>query len=210
MTGKKDFRLVLKSSGRRVVMHQPHTVGNPMGRLNNGDLLFLDDCLYSQYLFLKEHGKKLLSRGIGVVLGLSSFLVRDNSCSPDFVSVSSELHDRIHSGDMTALNGFMSVQEVKELLKGENVFLAFHGGTHLNLELDESLGKGKIDIAGDFRKDVSAGVGRLGELGFDTDIFVYPYAYDFFISDRILKEFGFRYIFAGRNSRRIEIEDLLK
>ena len=206
MRRKPDFRSVLGASGRKVVMHQPHTVDNPMGRLQMGDLLFLDDCLYSQYAFMRERGDELLERGINVVLGLSSFLVRNGECEPVSMSVSSELHDRFHSGDMTSLCGFMSLGEIRELLGAQNTYLAFHGGRHLNLESDARSGRGKIDIATDFRGDISSGFGRLHELGFDTDIFVYPYAYDFFVSDRILKEFGFRYIFAGRNSKRIEIE----
>lgn len=107
---------------------------------------------------------------------------------------------------MSALHGFMSVEEVHELLDLQNTYIAFHGGRHLSLESDVKNGMGKIDIAMDFRMDISSGVKRFHDFGFDTDIFVYPYAYDFFISDKILKEFGFRYIFAGRNSKRIEIE----
>jgi hypothetical protein len=190
-------------------MHQPHTVDNPMGRLKNGDLLFLDDCLYSQYVFMKGNDTELLERGVNVVLGLSSFIVRNVEDEPESISISSELHNRFHSGDMSALHGFMSIDDVRELLEMQNTYLAFHGGRHLNLESDARNGRGRIDIARDFGCDISAGVERLHELGFDTDIFVYPYAYDFFISDRILKEFGFRYVFAGRNSKRIEIERIL-
>jgi hypothetical protein len=41
-----------------------------------------------------------------------------------------------------------------------------------------------------------------------TNIYVYPYAYEPCISQIYLKKRGFKYIFAGNNSKRIPIESL--
>jgi hypothetical protein len=48
----------------------------------------------------------------------------------------------------------------------------------------------------------------LKQMNLATDIFVYPYAYQPFLGNKILTEFGFRYIFAGENTKRISIERL--
>lgn len=50
------------------------------------------------------------------MLGLSAGLHRaDFNAKPIAEVESRELHDRVHAGDMSALNGFMSVDEVREL-----------------------------------------------------------------------------------------------
>ena len=43
-----------------------------------------------------------------------------------------------------------------------------------------------------------------------TDIYVYPYAYDDIVgSYSYLKKMGFRYVFAGKDSKRTPIEELI-
>lgn len=50
----------------------------------------------------------------------------------------------------------------------------------------------------------------LSEIGINTDIYVFPYSYEPFLSHTILKRNGFRYIFAGKDSKRIPIEELVR
>ena len=50
----------------------------------------------------------------------------------------------------------------------------------------------------------------LSEMGIKTDIYVFPYSYEPFLSHTILKRNGFRYTFAGKDSKRIPIEELAR
>ena len=59
-----------------------------------------------------------------------------------------------------------------------------------------------------FQKDVSDGMDMLVRLGYKTDIFVYPYAYEPVFGSSFLRRMGFRYIFAGRDSQRTPMEEL--
>jgi hypothetical protein len=44
------------------------------------------------------------------------------------------LHERYHSNDNDSLGGFMSLDELRELLEYDNIIIAGHGAKHLELE----------------------------------------------------------------------------
>ena len=50
---------------------------------------------------------------------------------PIYYAVCAEQHDKFHNDDMTALQAYMSIDELKELLDYDNVFIACHGDKHL-------------------------------------------------------------------------------
>lgn len=66
------------------------------------------------------------------VLGFSASLYRTTQIP--FIEDSTIIHNRIHVNDESALGGFMSLDELKNLLTFNNVFLAGHGSRHLKLE----------------------------------------------------------------------------
>lgn len=180
--------------------------------INDYDLLFFDDCLYSQYVFLKQNNDILKQKNVVCVMGLTTKAIRPENNIPKYDIQSSELHllmnkqiktyNDVVQGDY--INGFMSLSEIYELIQNENIFLAFHGCCHLNLQEEKS----KIYQTQIFRRDICDGVEMLKQMNLTTDIFVYPYAYQPFLGNKILTEFGFRYIFAGENTKRISIERL--
>lgn len=206
------FGNIYSQNRRMVVIHHTHLIKDIAGLLNQRDLVFFDDCLFSQYVFLKNNIEQLKQKGIVCVLGFSPKVVRPIG-NPGIEAVESaklhkQLNIEVHSVDdkITGdyINGFMTLDEVKELIADESVYLGLHGCCHLNLENEEN----KILQGMKFRRDVEDGVGKLTEYGLFTDIFVYPYAYEPFLGHRTLDEFGFRYIFAGNDSKRIPIEKI--
>lgn len=194
-----------KTSNRKIVIHHTHLISNICEYLQDGDIVFFDDCLYSQYVFLKDNINWLINHRIICILGFSAMLFRAAE-KPIYGIKSAELHDRIHNGDKSALAGFMSIAEIQELLTFSNIYLACHGSWHLDLQ---HMNLSKIDMFKAFNNDVVQAKKLFAIYGFITDIFVYPYAYDFFISDKILHNNGFKQIYAGKNSKRIEIEELI-
>lgn len=100
----------------------------------------------------------------------------------------------------------MAINEIKQLLKYENIFLAGHGSKHLQLNSKQY---SKFKQTTLFTFDVSEMCTELKTYSLNTDIFVYPYAYDDFpCSKHIVQKHNFRYIFAGYDSQRLEIEKL--
>lgn len=147
------------------------------------------------------------------ILGLSPKAIREE-CNFGICAVESAvLHNQMNSeiklfedeicGEY--INGFMTISEVRTLMQNDNVFLALHGCCHLHLQDISSI----IEQSLIFKRDVESGIKALNEYGLNTDIFVYPYAYEPFLSRKILREHGFRYIFAGNDSKRIPIEELV-
>ena len=206
------FGEVFSRRRRMVVVHHTHLLKNITERLKRGDLVFFDDCLYSQYVFLEANVDKLSDMGVSCVLGLSPKAMRPSG-NPGIYSIESgELHRVLNSNVETiadsapesCLNGFMSEVEVKRLLDGDNVFLALHGCCHLKLE--NTVDKFRQPIV--FRKDVEDGKHMLRDMGLDTNIFVYPYAYVPFLGDMVLRQCGFTYVFAGNGARRTPIEEI--
>lgn len=195
-----------------VVVHHTHLIPNIVDRLKSNDLVFFDDCLYSQYVFLCENMETLRMRNIVCVLGLSPKVVRPSDAPGMYGIESAILHKQLNSQIKTCvdeitgtyINGFMNISEVKYLLTYDNVFIALHGCCHLKLE--DELNRFKQTML--FKQDLVDGLKMFDEYGFQTDIFVYPYAFEPFLGSRILKENGFRYIFAGHNSKRIPVEEL--
>ena len=59
-TTRSDFGKILKKANRLIVAHE--TVAFPdniLDLLQQNDILFFDDCLYSQYVFLKKNIEQL-------------------------------------------------------------------------------------------------------------------------------------------------------
>lgn len=101
----------------------------------------------------------------------------------------------------------MSEAELREDLSMEGVYLACHGDKHLDLKrFPEGLARTAV-----FRKDIAEARTRLAEKQFETDVFVYPYAFwQFPLSEAAVREAGFKIAFAGRDTQRIAIEELVK
>ena len=99
----------------------------------------------------------------------------------------------------------MSWSEVQMSIALPNVYPANHGYNHL-----EFYGW-REDVPGhanEFRKDVLMARRALEERGISTDIFVYPYDLEMPTTRRWLGREGFRYVFGGEGTRRMEIETL--
>ena len=70
---------------------------------------------------------------------------------PTYDANCADCHVRVHNGDMSAYDAYMSIDELKQLLAYENVFLACHGDCHLELAKYNS----KIKQLTDFKKDIA-------------------------------------------------------
>ena len=100
----------------------------------------------------------------------------------------------------------MTIQELKELLALDNVFLALHGHSHKKLSEYSHLQQMIL-----FKNELEISVKKLlDELNLSTDIFVYPYDEIIPGSEVLLKQYGFKYIYPSSNNKRIYIEDLFK
>lgn len=201
---KIDNNYFLKN--RKIVVHHTHILGEQqiLSKLKDNDILFFDDCLYSQYLFLQKFNVQLLKKNIKCILGFSTHIHRTTQKIIEYEN-SAILHDYIHKNIDFAYGGFMSIDEIKYLLKYENIFLAAHGSRHLQLN---SRLYTKFKQTTLFTLDIITMCAELKTYNLSTDIFVYPYAYDDFpCSKYIVKKYNFKYIFAGYNSQRLEIEN---
>ena len=67
--------------------------------LQQNDMLFLDDCLYSQYVFLLKNIDALKDKNIACVLGFSTSIFRREDRLPIYDAHCAEFHNRVHSGD---------------------------------------------------------------------------------------------------------------
>lgn len=104
--------------------------------LQQNDMMFLDDCLYSQYMFLMKNIDVLKDKSIACVLGFSTSIFRREYQFPIYDAHCAEFHDRVHSGDDSAYAAYMSINDIKTLLESENIILACHGDEHLDLHLE--------------------------------------------------------------------------
>lgn len=198
---------IINCNNRKIVIHHTHILGDELilSLLKDNDVLFFDDCLYSQYLFLKKNNHILLYKNIICILGFSASLYRTNQIP--FIEDSAIIHNRIHINDNLALGGFMSLNELRELLKYDNIFLAGHGSKHLNLE---KMNLEKTQQTKLFISDINEMLQLFKKFSFQTNIFVYPYAYyDFPCSEIIIKNNGFKYIFGYKNNMRMSIENII-
>lgn len=197
---------------RKIVIHHIYLIDDINKLLQENDLLFFDDCLYSQYVYIKENINFLIDKNINCILGLSPKLIRKDSIKTGIFIESYKIHDDvnkyIYNKDSeyysTAMNGFMSLSEIKELLQYKNIKLGLHGCCHLKLEyLDNMLSKITT-----FIKDTKDGIKLLKQYNLFTNIYVYPYEYKLPIFDHILRQkFGFTDIY-GADDSRIYIEKL--
>lgn len=179
-----------------------------MSFLNDNDLIFFDDCLYSQFYFIKEKIKELKAKNIYCVLGFSSRIFRQNNAKPIYEADCAKFHDRIHNGDKNAFNAYMSIDEIRELLEFDNIYLACHGAQHLDLK---NMNLTKFQQMHAFNIDIQHAIVDLNKFKLKTNIYVFPYAYDLFpLAYKILNNSKFNFIFAGQYSKRIQIEDIIK
>lgn len=200
------------SGRRRLVVHHTHLIPGLFWLFQPDDVVFFDDCLYSQYTFLAENVDRMAEIGVDCVLGLSPKAMRPDGSDGMRGIESWRLHEALNSQVRSAidiasgdyLRGFMCESEVRDLLLRGNVHLALHGCCHLRLETVEN----RVEQARIFSDDVDSGVKMLGDFGFSTEIFVYPYAFEPFLGERTLRSRGFRWIFAGNKTRRIPVEEL--
>ena len=192
-------------NSRKIVIHHTHLIKDIMSLLKDDDIVFFDDCLYSQYLFIKKYIQELQLKNITCILGFSTRILR--SSQKPLIQHSAILHNNIHSNILDAYSGFMTIDEIQELLQFCNVYLAGHGAKHLNLE---KMNLSKIQQTKLFAEDISIMKKDLDKLQLDTNIFVYPYTYyDFPCANTILKNNGFKHIFGYKDTMRISIENLV-
>jgi hypothetical protein len=206
------FLDVYQQKRRMIVIHHILDDEFVLCRLNQNDLVFFDDCLYSQYIFIKKYHQKLYDMNIVCVMGLSPKAIRPDNI-PGISNIESHiLHNQMNSHIKTYrdeihgefISGFMSKNEIDDVLNLKNIFLALHGCCHLKLEnISNQLERIKV-----FIDDTNDGKKMLETFGYKTDIFVYPYDYEPSIGDAFLRRIGFRYIFGGDNSKRIYVETM--
>lgn len=185
--------------------------------LHADDIVFFDDCLFSQYNFLRENHDFFEEMAIDCMLGFSSGLYASENAKQVHEVESYILHDACNSkistlvdadclrDELPEMAGFMKISQLKELLQLPFCHLALHGCCHLNLQNEKNLLK-KIQM---FKHDLDSGCERLNELGLVTNTYVYPYVYSFATSDVALKRAGFKQVIGGLDKIfRITIEDL--
>lgn len=203
---------------RRIVIHHTHIIGSKaiLECLKPDDIVFFDDCLYSQYVFLRDNTDFFAENGIDCVLGFSAGLYSPENIEQIYNVESKTLHDacnvkirNIEIADalreyLPEMAGFMKVSQVKELIEYPFCRLALHGCCHLKLE---NMDGGFLVKTQAFIDDLKAGMMRFNELGLQSDTYVYPYVYPLTISDMVLRKYGFK-IIVGSDVLRIPIESL--
>lgn len=218
---RKSFGYVLSHSNRKIVVHHTHVLKDKiLEAIQPNDLIFFDDCLFSQYSFIKQHRCTIENLNAMCIIGFSSGLVcaEEVEESEQIESIESKLvHDRCNalvksSANLHLLDGdwslkcFMKVSQIEELLNFENVYVALHGCCHLNLEkmFDDKLDQLKI-----FKEDTIAGKELFkSRLGFSPSIYVHPYAYAPPLARVFLDQIGCIYQFADGINSRIPVEEI--
>lgn len=146
---------------------------------------------------------ELKNKEIYCVLGFSTKIYRNDNITPIANAICSDCHDKFHNGNNEILSAYMSLNEIKDLLLEDNIYLACHGAKHLQLE---KLSGNKYIQTKLFNNDLNVAIQDLNNFNLHTNIFIYPYAYDnFYKAENLLKNNNFYHIFAGKNSQRIEI-----
>ena len=212
----KDLSLRELMQRRRVVVHHTHLLKDQICQLlKPKDLVFFDDCLFSQYVFIKDNLQKLQALEVDSILGFSSGLYASEDAEQMYAIESHVLHDACNNAIATLedadhqrstvneMCGFMKVSQLKELLCMPRMHLALHGCCHLNLRSSSSA----IQRLVAFKRDVDDGVCRLRDFNMQTRMFVYPYVYAFPASDACLAKAGFADI-VGNRMFRMSVEDL--
>lgn len=198
----------IKNSRRLVVMHHAFNLQNACDCLKPGDVLFLDDCLYSQHVWLQENISKLASIDVLCVLGLSPCLVRPKHVGAWFDVASYTLHDAINSSMHASekqLSGFMSADELLADSKMQNVYVALHGCMHIDLHRFDAF----FEKVKEFKREVLHGIEMYKSIFNEQPLmYVYPYAYEIPGAASFLRRCGFQMQFAGNGAKRIPIENL--
>ena len=189
-----------------------------MDYLNDGDLVFFDDALYSQYQFIKKNIDELTHRRINCVVGVSPKLLRNkvfngyNDIKSDLIHSFTNVMIKTKDDDIYdyVMNGLMTEDELKELDCMQNVYLALHGCCHLQLE--QKYQESMVDALMIFKKDLDDGVQLFKDkFGYDPYIYVYPFAFAPTIFRCAVKANpNLIYMFACDGSYRRSIEDLMK
>lgn len=74
------------------------------------------------------------SLNINCVISFSTNIYRNEKLQPLSNIPTFELHNQLHNDKKEALNGFMTISEIKNLLNNTNIFLGLHGHNHLELK----------------------------------------------------------------------------
>lgn len=96
---RRPFSLVRRIGKRNIVVHHTHILNHGiLDLIKSGDIVFFDDCVYSQYVFFMENAGFFMKNDIYAVFGFSTALFRQDGVRP-VVETTSELHRRFHMGD---------------------------------------------------------------------------------------------------------------
>ena len=112
---KQQLLASIRAASRKIVVHHCHLINNIMCFLNDNDLVFFDDCLYSQYCFIKDNNCYMQKHNMSCILGFSANLYRRHSQNPVYSVKSADLHEAVHMYGESKCNGFMSLDELDEL-----------------------------------------------------------------------------------------------
>lgn len=207
------FYNVRFSQNRKIVIHQAYD-NNLIKLIQCNDILFFDDCLYSQYQFVINNIDKLIHLKTKCIFGFSTALYRREGMDPLLEVDSHVLHEKLNSYVNTkydidindsALAGFMTINELCQMKKYDNMRLALHGCCHLHLTNVRS----KFEQSIIFQKDLANGIEDWKKsFGENPGAYVFPYAYEPFLANTILKRNGILFSFAGNSTKRIQIEQL--
>jgi len=146
-------------TGRHIVVHHCRPGLIEPDLFMPDDVVFFDDCLYSQYRFFMENAERM--RGMSVVFAFSPGLLRRGGTPPIDDVDSAEVHAAVNMRMKTWLDpppdqvrAFMSAGELHQLEKFKDVRLALHGCVHLRLQDVPR----KVDRLAMFRRDVEDAV----------------------------------------------------
>lgn len=204
-------------SFRKIVIHHTHLLNDVIPTyLKMNDIVFFDDCLYSQYLFIKRYSDFFIKNHIICVLGFSSGLYSVKPNNQIYNVQSNVLHNicnqyiktlddaNILRESLNEMNGFMTIEQLYELKEYPFIEIALHGCCHLNLH-----NLSTIDAMQIFINDLKDGINQIHKFNVSTDIYVYPYVYSLPSFDFALHKYGFNKIIGSNNMFRYAIEDLV-
>ena len=199
-----NFHKIYKNSKRNIVLHNVFEYKNINQIVNRNDLLFFDDCTYDQYEFILKNNNLFNELNVNCVISFSTNIYRNEKLQPLSNIPTFELHNQLHNDKKEALNGFMTISEIKNLLNNTNIFLGLHGHNHLELK-----NVSKIKQMMFFKDDLEQSITFMKQNSLKTDIFVYPYDFIVLGSEKLLKNRGFKYIFPSKINKRTYIEEIL-
>lgn len=193
----KDFFIIQKNSNKNVVLHNVFEYKNIENVIQPNDILFFDDCTFDQYEFILFNQNYLKENNLNCVVAFSTNLYRKESEPPIKNIKTEELHR------LKLNRGFVSLSELTELIRLNNVFLALHGHSHFNPKNTKV-----INSMMTFRDELNKSIMFLKNLNLKTEIFVYPHDYIVRGTESLLNEKGFKYIYPSQRNSRIYIEEL--